>query len=63
MRFFLLPLWAKVAIGGLRPPVLFGTPMLCIGYAQSAMDEGSVSAETPHQASLGEATLSHEGRG
>src|SRR5262245_12867726 len=41
--FFLLPLWEKVAIGGLRPPFL-GTPMLCIGYANSATDEGSLSA-------------------
>jgi hypothetical protein len=30
---------------------------------QFATDEGSVSAETPHQASLREATLSHKGRG
>jgi hypothetical protein len=38
--------------------------MLCIGYAKSATDEGSVSAErTPHPASLREATLSHRGRG
>jgi hypothetical protein len=38
--------------------------MLCIGYAQSAPDEGSLSAETtPHPSSLREATLSHKGRG
>src|SRR6266478_6321362 len=34
--------------GQRRPPaaVLNRTPMLCIGYAQSAPDEGSLSAET-----------------
>jgi hypothetical protein len=38
--------------------------MLCIGYAKSAPDEGSASAErTPHLSSLREATLSHKGRG
>src|SRR5215510_12033261 len=40
---FLLPVREKVAIGGLLPPFL-GTPMLCIGYANSATDEGSLSA-------------------
>ncbi|MEH2567664.1 hypothetical protein V1289_007291 [Bradyrhizobium sp. AZCC 2289] len=45
--FFLLPLWEKVATGGLRPPFFFArTPMLCIGYTKSAPDEGSLSAET-----------------
>ena len=30
-----LPLWEKVAIGGLRPPFFLSrTPMLCIGYAK-----------------------------
>jgi hypothetical protein len=57
-------LWEKVAIGGLWPPFLIRTPMLCIGYAKSATVEGSVSAErTPHPASLREATLSQKGRG
>jgi len=38
--------------------------MARIGYAQSATDEGSASAETtPHPSSLREATLSHKGRG
>ena len=32
-------------IGGLQAAVL-RTPMLCIGYVQSAPDEGSVSADT-----------------
>jgi len=32
-QVFLLPLWEKVAIGGLRPP-FFKTPMLCIGYCE-----------------------------
>jgi len=41
----LLPLWEKVATGGLRPPFFNGTPMLCIGYAKSVPDEGSASAE------------------
>src|SRR5258705_4002706 len=36
----LLPLWEKVAVGGLRPPFFNRTPMLCIGYAKSAPDEG-----------------------
>jgi hypothetical protein len=40
---FLLPLWEKVATGGLRPPSS-KTPMLCIGYAKSATDEESLSA-------------------
>jgi len=36
--------------------------MLCIGYAQSATDEGFASAErTPHPPSLREGTLSHKG--
>jgi len=38
--------------------------MLCIGYAQSATDEGSFTAErTPHPPSLCSGTLSHKGRG
>jgi hypothetical protein len=38
--------------------------MLCIGYAQSAPDEGSASAErTPHPSSLREVTLSHSHKG
>jgi hypothetical protein len=54
---FLLPLWEKVAIGGLRPPFFSRPPMPCIGYAQSVPDEESFSAdegfssaerETPH---------------
>ena len=36
----LLPLWEKVAIGGLRPPFFNRTPMLRIGYAKSVPDEG-----------------------
>jgi hypothetical protein len=36
----LLPLWEKVAIGGLRPPSLKRTPMLRIGCAKSVPDEG-----------------------
>jgi hypothetical protein len=57
-------LWEKVAIGGLRPPFFDRTPMLRIGYAQSATDEGFASAErTPHPPSLREGTLSHKGRG
>ena len=39
----LLPLWEKVVIGGLWPPFL-ATPMLRIGYAKSAPDEGSLSS-------------------
>ncbi len=39
----LLPLWEKVAIGGLRAPSFKRTPMLCIGYAKSVPDEGSSS--------------------
>src|SRR5258708_36818574 len=38
---FLLPLWEKVAIGGLRPPFFNRTPRLCICYAKSATDEGT----------------------
>jgi len=53
---FLLPLWEKVAIGGLQPPFFSRTPMPCIGCAQSVPGEGSLSAdegfhprrETPH---------------
>src|SRR5260221_14712120 len=44
---FLLPLWEKVAVGGLRPPFFNRTPMLCIGYAKSAPDEGSLSIDRP----------------
>jgi hypothetical protein len=40
---FLLPLWEKVAIGGLRPPFFNRTPMLCIGYANSVPDEWYLS--------------------
>src|SRR5229473_8253795 len=36
----LLPLWEKVAVGGLWPPFFNRTPMLCIGYAKSVPDEG-----------------------
>ena len=55
----LLPMWEKVAIGGLRPPFFHRTPMLCIAYASSATDEGSASAErTPHPPSLRSGTLS-----
>jgi hypothetical protein len=38
--FFLLPLWEKVAVGGLRPPFFDRTPMRCIGYAKFVADEG-----------------------
>jgi hypothetical protein len=57
-------LWEKVAIGGLWPPFFNRTPMLCIGYAKFAPDEGSLSAETdPHPSSMLriESTLSHKG--
>jgi hypothetical protein len=38
--------------------------MLCIGYAQSATDEGFFPRrQTPHPPSLREVTLSHKGRG
>jgi hypothetical protein len=38
--------------------------MLCIGYAKSVPDEGSLAAEaTPHPPSLRSGTLSHKGRG
>jgi hypothetical protein len=39
--------------------------MLCIGYAKSATDEGSLSAETDPSPRFAfrETTLSHEGRG
>src|SRR5260221_2151465 len=43
----LLPLWEKVAVGGLRPPFFNRTPMLCIGYAKSVPDEGSLSIDRP----------------
>src|SRR6266849_2426776 len=36
----LLPLWEKVAVGGPQPPFFSRTPMLRIGYAKSAPDEG-----------------------
>ena len=63
-RSFLLPLWEKAAIGGLRPPFCNRTPMHCIGYAKSVPDEGSFTAETtPHPPSLREGILSHKGRG
>jgi len=39
------PLWEKVAIGGPRPQFL-RTPMLRIGYAKSATDEGFLSVNT-----------------
>src|SRR5258707_4619525 len=64
--FFLLPLWEKVAVGGLWPPFFNWTPMLCIGYAQSATDEGfSPWRQTPHPSAMLRiaATLSHKGRG
>src|SRR5258708_2223510 len=54
-------------MGGLRPPFFSNrTPMLCIGYAKSAPDEGFPSAErTPHPSSMLRisATLSHKWRG
>jgi len=53
---FLLPLWEKVAIGGLRPP-FFKTPMLRIGYAKSATDEGSLSASGKGSLSRGDRPL------
>jgi hypothetical protein len=64
----LLPLWEKVAIGGLSPPFFNSTPMLCIGYAKSVPDEGFTiyrRARTPHpSATLRVAsTLSHKGTG
>src|SRR5882757_6956221 len=43
----LLPLWEKVAIGGLWPPFFNRTPMLCIGYAKSVPDEGLHSIDRP----------------
>jgi hypothetical protein len=49
-------LWEKVAIGGFRPPFFNMTPMLCIGYAKSASDEGFASVErdpSPGSISLG----------
>src|ERR1700736_2797791 len=56
--FFLLPLWEKVAVGGLRPPFFFNrTPMRCTGYAKSVPDEGSLSAEI--NPSPGFASLRH----
>src|SRR5229473_1243311 len=64
----LLPLWEKVAVGGLRPPCYHRTPMLCIGYAKSVPDEGSCSGRetvTPHPSAVLRiaTTLSHKGRG
>src|SRR6266700_7250725 len=35
-----LPLWERVAVGGLRPPFSSRTPMLCIGYAKSVTGDG-----------------------
>src|SRR5712664_889343 len=46
-RSSLLPLWEKVAIGGLLPPSFKRTPMLCIGYAKSAPDEGFWPIDRP----------------
>jgi len=68
---FLLPLWEKVAIGGLRLPFFSRTPMPCIGYAQSVPDEGSLSADEgfssaerdPSPGSQERSDLSHKGRG
>jgi hypothetical protein len=40
-------LWEKLAVGGLGPPFFNGTPMLCIGYAKAAPDEGSLSLDKP----------------
>src|SRR5712671_1009577 len=65
----LLPLWEKVAVGGLRPPFFNRTPMLCIGHAKSVPDEGLRSIDSPRPltrrefAALIRATLSHKGRG
>src|SRR6266851_4864411 len=66
----LLPLWEKVAVGGLRPPFFNRTPMLRIGYAKSVPDEGlrrSPIDRNPSPvsnfATLIRATLSHKGRG
>jgi len=67
----LLPLWEKVAIGGLWPPFFNRTPMPCIGYAKSVPDEGSASAgakrvyraeKDPSHLSM-RSDLSHKGRG
>jgi len=63
----LLPLWEKVAVGGLRPPFFNRTPMLCIGHAKSVPDEGLRSIDSPRPltrrefAALIRATLSHKG--
>jgi len=67
----LLPLWEKVAIGGLQPPFFSRTPTPCIGYAQSVPDEGSFSADEgfssaekdPSPGSQERSDLSHNGRG
>src|ERR1700738_1017004 len=63
-----IPLWEKVAVGGLRPPFFNRTPMLCIGCAKSVPDEGSFfesKCPTPHPSAMLRiaATLSHKGRG
>ena len=39
-----LPIHPLDTIGGLRPPFFNWTPMLCIGYAKSASDEGFILA-------------------
>src|SRR5258707_14575360 len=67
MRNSPLPLWEKVAVGGLRPPFFNRTPMLCIGHAKSVPDEGLRSIDSPKPltrrefAALIRATLSHKG--
>ena len=61
-RFFPSPLAGEGGLGGLRRR-LYRTPMLCIGYAKSAPDEGSYPRrQTPHPSSLREDTFSHKGR-
>src|SRR5207245_5328628 len=51
-----------LTVGGLRPPFSNRTPMLCIGYAKSASDEGFVSMDrnpSPVSHLTMRATLSH----
>jgi len=47
VALFPFPLVGEGGVGGLRPPFLSRTPMLCIGYAKSVPDEGFRSIDRP----------------